>query len=483
MKNYLSILDNLPSTILQRGKEYFQEGKVKDFQYVNGECSANIEGKEKYRASLRLNDDGSFSYHCSCPYPHLCKHVVALAYMADEEDKKKYQNIYAELLSKIRSVSFSESLEEFKGLPYKINGFSSQLNEEERKKLIILYLSNMAKVLPFFENGNIVERISLFEEKGKWNDAYLEEIIQGVLLSSKDDLEGSLRFLTSLLKEERTSSFIQRYLVRGDISNEAQAKNCLVCLSGKNLPHKLLPEFVLLLAKKSPRLLLEKDLRNAINFYKEERDGNDVSFLLKLLFVRGGEESLREEDFIFLQKMGLTNDARELALSVLKKSEDLSSYLRYRNLFSPSEFLRVSYELENIIRYKKFKNAALLIDGKEYFPDLYEDFSYALLSPKDIFLLKDFLKEKKEISHLVQISHRRLEMEFKKKKRNKEYFFYLLFLDFYQDDSLSYYLLSNEVKEDISESYWKGIWLYLLERNHLLGRISFYPYEGASPCF
>ena len=204
---------------------------------------------------------------------------------------------------------------------------------------------------------------------------------------------------------------------------------------------------------------------------------------MKLLFVRGGEESLREEDFIFLQKMGLTNDARELALSILKKSEDLSSYLRYRNLFSPSEFLRVSYELENIIRYKKFKNAVLLIDGKDYFPDLYEDFSYALLSPKDIFLLKDFLKEKKEISHLVQISHRRLEMEFKKKKRNKEYFFYLLFLDFYQDDFLSYYLLSNEVKEDISEPYWKGMWLYLLERNHLLGRISFYPYEGVSPCF
>lgn len=73
------------------------------------------------------------------------------------------------------------------------------------------------------------------------------------------------------------------------------------------------------------------------------------------------------------------------------------------------------------------------------------------------------------------MSHRRLEMEFKKKKRNKEYFFYLLFLDFYQDDSLSYYLLSNEVKEDVSESYWKGIWLYLLERNHLLGRISFIP--------
>lgn len=483
MKNYLSILDNLPSNILQRGKEYFQEGKVKDFQYADGGCLAIIEGKKKYHVSLRLNNDGSFSYHCSCPYPHLCKHVVALAYMANEEEKKKYQNIYGELLFQIRSVSFLESLEEFKGLPYKINGFFNQLNEEERKKLIVLYLANMAKVPLFFENGNIVERISLFEEKGKWTDAYLEEIIQEVLLSLKEDLEGSFRFLTSLLKEERTSSFIQRYLVNGNEKEEVQAKNCLVCLSGKNLPRELLPEFVLLLAKKSPRLLLEKDLRNAINFYKEERDGKDVSFLLKLLFVKGGEDSLREEDFSFLQKIGLTNDARELALSLLKKSEDLSSYLRYRKMFSPSEFLRLSYEVENIIRYKKFKNAVLLIDGKDYFPDLYEDFSYALLSPKDIFLLRDFLKDKKEISHLVQISHRRLEVEFKKKKRNKEYFFYLLFLDFYQDDSLSYYLFSNEVKEDINEPYWKGVWLYLLERNHLLGRISFYSYEGADPCF
>lgn len=483
MRNYLSILNNVSPSILQRGKEYFQEGKVKKLTYSNGEYFATIEGKENYFVSLSLKDDGSFSYRCSCPYPHLCKHVVALAYQANEEEKKKLNDMYSELLSQIRSITFLESLEDFKGLPYKINGFSNQLTEEERKKLIILYLSNMAKTSSFFEDGNILQRISLFEEKGRWNDDYLEEIIQGVLLSLKNDLDASLRFLTSLLKEERTSPYIQRYLLSKESSNDPQAKNCLVCLSGKNLPKTLLPEFVLLLAEKSPRLLLEKDLRSAIEFYKNENSGDSVAFLLNLLFVRGGEEALREDDFLFLEKMGLLSKAKELALAILKKSESLLSYLRYRKMFSSSEFYHVSYEVEDIIRYKKYKNAVLLFDGKDYFPDLYGDFSYALLFPRDIYLTKDFVQERKDISTLVQLSHRRLEMELKKKKRDKEYFFYLLFLDFWKDDSLSYYLLSNEVKEDAKDPYWRGIWLSLLEKNNLLSRISFIPYEGENPCF
>ena len=75
-------------TILQRGRSYYDDGAVTDFQDMeNGQYFAIVEGNEDYEVDLRLAQDGEvLNYSCTCPYDgEICKHVIAVLYQIKEE--------------------------------------------------------------------------------------------------------------------------------------------------------------------------------------------------------------------------------------------------------------------------------------------------------------------------------------------------------------------------------------------------------------
>ncbi len=480
MANYIEKLHNVPAQIIKSGITYYQEGRISDFHKENEQYFATIQGNAKYNVSLSIKNKELSSFRCDCPYPHLCKHVIALLAKIDAEEKE--EDRYVILKRKINSVTFSESLEEFKGLPHKINGSITFLEKNQYTSLMVLYLSNMAKSETLFYDGNLVERFKIFNEKAKLDSLGIKEIISRCVLALKDSLDGTYNFISSFLKDQLTSKDTQEFIVDEYKAGNPSIKYCLTCLSGKALPKYISSPFTLLLKDVSPRLLSVENIINAKNELKNKGNTDDVLSLLHLLLSKGDPSLFSDDDFKYLADNGLNSDARNLAFSILKGSDDFADYLRYRRLFSDKEFYGVRSQVSRSISYKTYLNSVLLIDGREFFPELYTSFTYKNLDPKEVYQAKDFIKEKKDIHILVEIAHKYIKNELGKRNRNKDYFYYLMYLDYLKDDSLSYYLFTKEILIDKESKDYKGMWLYLLERNDCLKRANILSYGKEKAC-
>lgn len=482
MANYLGELHNVSPEIIKRGKEYYQEGKISNFHGENGIFHAKVQGNNEYDTTIEIKDGKLKSYSCSCPCRGICKHVVALLLKVEEEKNKELVNPFETLRKKISSASFSENLEEFKGLPHKINGFLPYLRKDEYMSLIVSYLSSMAKNENLLADGNIAERFKTFKEKAQFSSDDIKKIISLSVDSLKNSSDGAYNFISSFIKDESTSKETQNYLIDEYDNDNKTAKYCITCLSGKDLPRYLTPSFTCLLAKTSPRLLTTENILIAKEEVKNESRNEDLLALLRLLTSKGDPSLIEDSDFEYLKDNGLNSEARNIAFSLLKGSDDFLDYLRYRKLFSTKEFFAIRYQTSMIISYKSYLNSVLLIDGKELYLELYNSFSYSQLNPQDVYLARDLIKDKKDIHILAEVAHKYVKNELGKRNRNKDYFFYLLYLDYLQDDSLAYYLFTKEVLLDKESKKTKGIWLYLLERNDLLKRVNMFSYGKGKEC-
>lgn len=68
--------------ILQRGKDYYNEGAVIDLEEEeeSGLWNAQVEGSEIYQVEVQLGENGEIdSFFCDCPHDaDVCKHIVAV---------------------------------------------------------------------------------------------------------------------------------------------------------------------------------------------------------------------------------------------------------------------------------------------------------------------------------------------------------------------------------------------------------------------
>ena len=80
--------------ILERGRTYFEEGRVSDLERTEDGCIATVEGTEEYEVEILLEGDTIEDMLCDCPYAedgNACKHMAAVlfAISAAEPSKKK----------------------------------------------------------------------------------------------------------------------------------------------------------------------------------------------------------------------------------------------------------------------------------------------------------------------------------------------------------------------------------------------------------
>ena len=80
--------------ILERGRTYFDEGRVSDLERTEDGCTATVEGTEEYKVEILLEGDAIEDMLCDCPYAedgNACKHMAAVlfAISAAEPSKKK----------------------------------------------------------------------------------------------------------------------------------------------------------------------------------------------------------------------------------------------------------------------------------------------------------------------------------------------------------------------------------------------------------
>ncbi len=67
-------------TTYDRGKDYYQDQLVDDFQNINGKITADVQGTELYQVHLNLTGNHLDGY-CDCPASEgidFCKHCVAV---------------------------------------------------------------------------------------------------------------------------------------------------------------------------------------------------------------------------------------------------------------------------------------------------------------------------------------------------------------------------------------------------------------------
>ena len=73
--------------ILQRGYDYFKDGRVSWLEAAEHGIEARVEGSDDYIVSLSLDPSGHITYtDCNCPYDGgpFCKHQVAVFYALRE---------------------------------------------------------------------------------------------------------------------------------------------------------------------------------------------------------------------------------------------------------------------------------------------------------------------------------------------------------------------------------------------------------------
>jgi hypothetical protein len=113
----------LNKVMLQRGKQYHEEGTVADLEENTGRWTAEVEGTETYNISVTLkNDKEIVAYNCDCPYDGaICKHVIAVLFEIKDElaarvivpKKGAKKNQFEDLLLKISADEYRGFIKEY----------------------------------------------------------------------------------------------------------------------------------------------------------------------------------------------------------------------------------------------------------------------------------------------------------------------------------------------------------------------------------
>ena len=71
--------EDVDPAVLDRAVDYCRSGKVAYLCVRDGAGTAFVEGTSWYEVNFRLSGDTMTGMYCDCPYPGLCKHLLAAA--------------------------------------------------------------------------------------------------------------------------------------------------------------------------------------------------------------------------------------------------------------------------------------------------------------------------------------------------------------------------------------------------------------------
>lgn len=98
--------------ICQRGKNYYEESKIKFLEKIDDRYFAVVEGTEKYLTIIKYNEEEKLmQVYCSCPCEFYCKHMYAVILAIRNNDfnrfyKIMYKNPNKSLLERIMDFEY-----------------------------------------------------------------------------------------------------------------------------------------------------------------------------------------------------------------------------------------------------------------------------------------------------------------------------------------------------------------------------------------
>lgn len=131
--------------IRQRGKEYYNKGKVTSVVKSDNTFISKVKGSgsNEYNVLITLNKEDEedefdyIDYECDCPYDYSCKHIFATILAIRN---KEYSEIELKPIIKKHTKSLQELIEEIS--PYELKNY---LLSEEGKKHVSFDMSNIEK--------------------------------------------------------------------------------------------------------------------------------------------------------------------------------------------------------------------------------------------------------------------------------------------------------------------------------------------------
>jgi len=98
--------------IIQRGKQYYEEGKIKFLEKIENRYFAIVEGTEKYVVIIKYNEqEKRMQVYCTCPCEFYCKHIYAVILAIRNNKfnrfyKTMYKNPNKNLLERITDFDY-----------------------------------------------------------------------------------------------------------------------------------------------------------------------------------------------------------------------------------------------------------------------------------------------------------------------------------------------------------------------------------------
>lgn len=224
--------ENFGSEIIERGKKYFKQGRVRSLIVDEDSVAAVVVGNRDYRVRINLKT-GDFK--CTCPYEFNCKHVVAVILALRD---KKPSMIKYEIDTLLKDKSKEELIDMVKKM---------LISEPKLKRAIRNAVQNL---------NERIENIEINDEEDI--DSFVEEVNQ--LYEACIKSEKPIEKLVTLFK--KCFSFYSEY---GGI--EPLEESMFIILERISKVAKKLP-------KDEHRLLLQDlvDLTRDYNFFLDSID-------------------------------------------------------------------------------------------------------------------------------------------------------------------------------------------------------------------
>lgn len=213
-RNILAVNDrDFFGRIVERGKEYFEQGKVESLKKINETTYASVVlGTEKYYVCVKMRGRYCLDANCTCPFnvadkdyinPKLCKHIYA-TYMSiyETENKEylknaiteyseKYSSLYLEITDKIDNLKLNlkdknfckKYKKEFTEL-YKTtqDTFTDELTSQMILNLLCSFIVKSAEILDLLEKIN-----SSYEDKLIEKNIENEDINKDILETKENN--------------------------------------------------------------------------------------------------------------------------------------------------------------------------------------------------------------------------------------------------------------------------------------------------------
>lgn len=98
--------------ILARGQEYFKQNAVTHLETVHDTVQAVVTGSISYYVTIKMKDNEPIKWNCTCPYIETheeCKHIAAVLYALEAEQRKQNPACSEELFSRIKNIPEEEA--------------------------------------------------------------------------------------------------------------------------------------------------------------------------------------------------------------------------------------------------------------------------------------------------------------------------------------------------------------------------------------